>query len=219
MKANHILIGLLISTAALQACQNGNRENRDEAATTPADSTTDTTLRAKAYTADVDLEGDEKSFIVNAATGGMMEVEAGKLAEQKSTNTAIKSFAAMMVKEHTKANVDLTKIAKDKGLAVPTLLPDDKMQHIAQMKTLTGRSFDVQYMQMMIADHAKTEALFAEASKFNNPNLKAFALNTLPVIQVHHKKAIEIGKKLNITNANNGDDIGNISPDAASQKH
>jgi len=219
MKASHILIGLLISAAGLQACQNGNRNNRDEAATKPSDSISDTTSRAQAYTADVDLKGDEKSFIMDAATGGMMEVEAGKIAIEKSSNPAVKDFATQMVKDHTKANDDLGKIAKGKGLALPTVLPEDQAKHLSQMKALTGRPFDTHYIQMMLTDHAKTEALFGEASKFSNTDLKAFALNTLPIIQTHHKKATEIATKLNITNANNGDDNSNISPDASNQKH
>jgi len=219
MKAKNTLIILLIGVAGLQACQNGDRNNRDTAATIPSDSTSDTTSRAQAYTADVDLKGDEKSFIINAATGGMMEVEAAKIAIQKSSNAAVKNFASLMVKDHTKANTDLGKIAKSKGLALPASLPEDQMEHLSKMKALTGRPFDTHYIQMMLTDHAKTEALFGEAAKFSNADLKNFALNTLPIIQTHHKKAIEIGTSLNITNANNGDDNSNISPDASSQKH
>lgn len=197
---------------ALQSCNNNNRDGRDSAATSAVDSLSDTTQRAQNYTADVDINGDEKSFILPAAAGGMMEVAAGNLIVQKSLNPLVKAFAARMVKDHTKANTELEKVVKAKGLTVPATLPEEQMKHIDAMKTLTGRSLDVHYITMMIDDHAKTEDLFGKATSFKDNDLKAFALTTLPIIKEHYKLAVELGKKLNISNVNNGDDLGNVNP-------
>jgi len=212
MKTYHFFYALTI-IASLQACQSSDRKNRDDAATTAADSLGDTTQRAQTYTADVALTGDEKTFILPVVSGGMMEVEAGNLILQKSGNKAVKEFAAMMVKDHTKANHDLELIAKSKGIALPAVLPEPQMKHMEKMKELSGRSLDVHYVTMMIDDHANTEALFGQASRYTDQDLKRFILNTLPIIQMHHKKAVQLGKDLNISNANNGDDMPNIRPD------
>lgn len=219
MKNLKFLIALLITGTAFQACQNANRNNRDAAATMPADSVSDTTARAQAYTADVDFKGDEKSFILSAATTGMMEVEAGKIALQKANNKAVKSFAALVVKEHTKTNAELEKIAKAKGIAFPAAVSSEQSFQLKQMSELTGRSFDTHYIQMMINDHAETESMYGQLASTADKELKNFVLNTFPVIQTHHKMAVKIGKDINITNANNGDDNSNINPDSLSQKH
>ena len=42
-----------------------------------------------------------EGYVKAAAISDMYEIEAGKLAQQKSKNAGIKSFAAMMVKDHT----------------------------------------------------------------------------------------------------------------------
>lgn len=215
---NYKIYLVAMTLAGLQSCQNANRNNRDEAATAKRDTISDSTSRAQAYTADVDLNGDEKSFILNAATAGMMEVEAGKIAVTNTHNTKVKNFASMMVKDHTKANKDLTAVAKGKGLALPSVLPDKQMKDLATLKSLTGRSFDTQYITMMINDHADAEALFGHATGYKNEALKNFILNTLPVIQQHHKMIVKLGKEFNISNVNNGDDIGNVNPAIPKQK-
>lgn len=200
-----ILIGL-------QSCGNADRNGRDQAATGITDSLSDTTQRAKAVTADVDLNGDEKVFTLSAANGGMMEVEAANLALKKSKNKTVKDFAARMLKDHGMANDELKQIAVSKGLDLPTTLPEELAAHLKQMNTLEDRAFDVQYMRMMMDDHKRTVQLFTDGSRLADAQLKNFAAKTLPIIQEHHKMAVEIGKKLNVTNANNGDDVLGLSP-------
>ena len=46
----------------------------------------------------------DKNFVVNAAIGGMTEVELGKLAASKGTSPMVKDFGSKMVDDHTKAN-------------------------------------------------------------------------------------------------------------------
>ena len=90
----------------------------------------------------------------------MMEVEAANVILLKSGNKAVKEFAALMVKDHTKANKDLATVAQGKGIAIPTALPEEMANHIKKMQELSGRSLDVHYITMMVNDHANTVALF-----------------------------------------------------------
>lgn len=209
---NYALLGLTVLT--LYSCGNAERGDRDDAATVIADSLNDTTLRAQAATADVDMNGDEKLFVLNAASGGLMEVEAATVAMSKTKNAQIKVFAERMLKDHTKANKDLEMIAEEKGLNIPIGLSGDKAEHLTMLKNLADREFDVQYMKMMIDDHQKTVDLFTQGALLPTGALKTFAANTLPVLKEHHKLALKIGKALNITNANNGDDLQGVSPAA-----
>lgn len=195
----------------LQSCGNADRNGKDEAATQMTDSLSDTAKSAQVRTADAN-RGDGKVFALSAAAGGMMEVEAANLALKKSKNKTVKDFAARMLKDHGMANKELEKIALGKGLDLPQTLPGDLAAYLKEMNTLAERAFDVQYMRMMIDDHQKTVSLFTDGIRLTDPEFKAFAIKTLPVIREHHKMAVEIGKSLNITNANSGDDVLGVSP-------
>ena len=203
---------LMIVPVTIFSCGNPDRNDRDDGAETVIDSIRDTTARANAITADVDLNGDEKTFILAAATGGMMEVEAATIAIQLSENAAVRRFAEMMLKDHKKANAELEAIASDKGMKLPSMLPDDKEAHLANLKTLNGKQFEEQYMTMMIGDHAKTIKLFSEGAQLKDNALKMFAGRTLAVVTAHYNEAVKIGKTLNLKHSGTGDDLLGESP-------
>lgn len=203
---------------AIQACGNADRNGRDEAAGSIADSLSDTTQRAQAITADENLNGDGRAFALSAATGGLMEVEAANLAIKKSKDKAVKDFATRMLKDHTLANQELSGIAEAKGIQPAKTLPEESAAHLTMLGTLADREFDVQYLRMMIADHQKTVQLFTDGSRLADSTLKAFAVKTLPIIQQHYDAAVKLGKVLNIGNANNGDDVLGLSPARGTRK-
>src|SRR4028118_2065605 len=47
------------------------------------------------------LQENDTKFMMKAASGGMMEVELGQMAQQKAKNQKVKEFGAMMVRDHT----------------------------------------------------------------------------------------------------------------------
>src|SRR4051812_13961336 len=61
------------------------------------------------------LSSKDYKFAVEAAQGGMSEVQMGELAKQKATNPQVKSFADKMVTDHNKANDELKQIISHKG--------------------------------------------------------------------------------------------------------
>jgi putative membrane protein len=128
-------------------------------------------------------------FVKKAALGGMTEVELGKLAQSKSKDSNVKAFADRMVRDHSKANAELTGIAKGKGVEVPMSLD---AEHQAMVKDLSGKSgteFDTAYSKHMVMDHAKTIALFEGATQNSDADLAAFARKTLPTLKEHKQMA------------------------------
>jgi len=126
------------------------------------------------------------TFAVKAASGGMMEVELGTLAQQNAQNPRVKAFGAMMVKDHSKANKELMTIATSKTISIPGKVSEEHQNHIDEMKKLKGADFDKHYMDMMVNDHKEDIDLFETASKnIEDQDLKAFALKTLPILNMH----------------------------------
>src|SRR5688572_20555565 len=52
----------------------------------------------------VPLYTSDAEFVAMTASGGMLEVELGKIAAQKASNAEVKKFGQHMVTDHSKAN-------------------------------------------------------------------------------------------------------------------
>lgn len=143
-------------------------------------------LLALAASSVASAASSDRSFYMKAAAGGMAEVETGKLAQQKGSSEAVKSFGAKMVEDHTTANQKLMAIAANKKIKLPTAMD---AKHKAMQKKLSAKSgadFDSAYIQGQIADHKATIALFErEIASGKDAEAKAFASETLPVVQSH----------------------------------
>jgi putative membrane protein len=144
------------------------------------DNNTNTTVNA------APLSKEDSSFVMEAAIGGLMEVQAGQLAEQNAQNQRVKDFGNMMVTDHSKANDELKSYASGHGITLPTELPADKQKHIDAMKNMKGAAFDKHYIAMMVEDHKEDVGKFKKQStSANDAQLKTWAGNTLPVLQKH----------------------------------
>lgn len=138
---------------------------------------------------------DNDDFVEDASAKGVAEVEAGKLAQEKGSAADVKSFADMMVKDHTMANQKLKAIADSKKLEVSTnaQLMDKAKSMILELRT--AKSFDQAYANNQVKAHEATIKLFEdEASNGKDPELKAFAAETLPKLKTHLMHAQALAK-------------------------
>ena len=174
MKKGSLILMMFVSAWTFQSCG-------DSA------STTDSTEQAKDQNEEnKTVAEDDSKFVVTAASGGMMEVEAGQMAQQKGVSQRVKNFGAMMVRDHTQANNELKALAATKNIAVPTGLSEQHQKHINELREKSGKEFDAAYMSMMVDDHKEDVSLFESTSnKGNDADLKAFAAKTLPILRTH----------------------------------
>jgi putative membrane protein len=132
------------------------------------------------------LSKEDSTFVMEAAAGGMEEVEMGNLAQQQASNQRVKDFGAMMVRDHSKANDELKSLASSRGITLPSTLPASKQKDLDNMKKMTGKSFDQHYVSMMVTDHQKDVAKFKKQSTSGKDDqLKTWAGQTLPTLQTH----------------------------------
>jgi putative membrane protein len=144
------------------------------------------TARAASSGAKQAVPSQDQHFVHEAAAGGQMEVELGKLAQQKASSDRVKQFGQRMVQDHSQANDKLQTVAKELPVTLPTSLPPQKQQTVDQLSKLNGSRFDQQYMRTMVKDHTEDVAAFQkEAKSGRNAQVKEFASNTLPTLQEH----------------------------------
>jgi putative membrane protein len=128
----------------------------------------------------------DASFYKKAAEGGIAEVDAGNLAQQKANKQALKDFGAMMVKDHSAVNEKLQALAASKNISLPTSASVGDMATKAKLDVLTGDTFDRSYIKSQIKDHRGAIALFKkESSSGQDPDAKAFAIAALPTLRMH----------------------------------
>ena len=134
---------------------------------------------------------------MKAADGGLAEVQAGKLGEEKATHNQVKKFAALMVKDHTAANDEIKALATKLNISIPQAPSEENMKKAAEMGEKKAKEFDKDFMDMMVSDHKKTIDLFQDASDDDiDPDVKSFINNTLPKLQGHLAMADSIHKTL-----------------------
>jgi putative membrane protein len=144
----------------------------------------------------------DTAFAKEAAVGGMAEVDLGKLAQQNAASPDVKQFAERMVTDHGKANAELKEWASQNNVTLPTKL-DAKHQALRErLSKLNGDAFDKAYMKAMLSDHKEDVAKFRkESSSASNPELKAWAGQTLPTLEDHLKLAQDTASKVGVSDA------------------
>ncbi|MEO5721705.1 MAG: DUF4142 domain-containing protein [Chthoniobacterales bacterium] len=123
------------------------------------------------------LDGQDSAFIMEAAKGGMMEVEMSKMAAKMAKSPEVQKLAKMMVAEHSQANSELMGLAKAKGVKLPAP---------AKMAKMSTDNFDSVYLTDMMKDHQKTIALFEKQAKNGkDADTKNWANKMLPALKKH----------------------------------
>lgn len=139
------------------------------------------------------LSPQDTQFAEKAAQGGMLEVRLGELATQQGKNEEVVDFGQMMVEDHSEANQKLEDIARQKAIQLPQELSEEGQQHYEELQQLSGAEFDRQYIDLMVEDHKKDiETFQTQADAGLDPELVAFAEETLPVLERHLERAEEI---------------------------
>lgn len=188
MKKIFFVAAVCIGGLGFQACNNSGSDDAVASANESNEVKQDSaekTAPADAAAAGVISEADSK-FAVDAASGGMTEVQLGKLAQQKAASQKVKDFAAMMVRDHTKANDELKALAMSKNITLPPAPGEDQMDHIKDLTEKSGKEFDKDYIDMMVKDHENTVDMFEKCSKdAKDADLQAFASKTLPTLKEH----------------------------------
>jgi putative membrane protein len=173
----------MICLAALAACNHSGKDS-----TAKADSANNSLDSGQKVTpnSNREISGDDAKFAVEAANGGMAEVELGTLAQQKATNPDVKNFGAMMVTDHSKANAEMKQLAASKNITLPDSINNDEKKIKMDLMGKSGADFDKAYVKAMVDDHKEDIKAFEEAAKkVKYPEMQAFITKTLPVLKMH----------------------------------
>src|SRR5262249_45167513 len=114
----------------------------------------------------------------------------GKLAIKKGGSQEVKAFGQRMIDDHSKVGDELKAIAGRKSIPWPAG-PDAKAQSLYdKLSTLNGEAFDREYVSAMISGHkAVVMELQTESKSGKDPEVKEWAVKTLPAVESHLNQA------------------------------
>lgn len=144
---------------------------------------------------DAKQESDAK-FLVNAAEMHLEEIRLGQLAQLKGTMTDTKDLGKMMEDAHRKLQNDLTALAKQKLISIPTTLTDNVQDAYKKLNDKSGNDFDKEYCKMTVDAHKDAISKFEKASNdIHDADIRAWVAATLPGLRTHLDHAIICQKK------------------------
>ena len=95
-------------------------------------------MKDKAKAAAKSAANPDEKFVMDAAQGGMLEVQLGTLATQKAASDDVKQFGQRMVDDHSKANTELTTLAGQKNITLSTALDAKNQAMVDKLSKLSG---------------------------------------------------------------------------------
>ncbi|HEY4281983.1 MAG TPA: DUF4142 domain-containing protein [Chthoniobacterales bacterium] len=134
-----------------------------------------------------------------AVTADSVDIDAGKLAAEKSSNPKVKQFAQMMVTDHTSVNKKATALVTKLKVTpeesdTSRSLKSDGDKNLEKLRGLSGAEFDKAYVDNEVAYH---EAVIKAITETLIPNTKNAELKKLlesagPIFNSHLKHAKEL---------------------------
>jgi putative membrane protein len=145
------------------------------------------------------ITSTERQFIMDAARGGMVEVQLGNLAAQKASSNDVKQFGEQLATSHSQLGQKLQQLASNLNVTLPQDLDTEQRNLVSKLEKLSGKAFDREFMKAMVSDHTKDISEFERAaSQATNPEIKQFVSEALPTLREHLKTARELASKLGV---------------------
>lgn len=133
-------------------------------------------------------------------TANQVDIDAGKLAQQKGSSDDVKAFAQTMVRDHTGVNQAAADLVHKLNVtpepnATSASLKQGGDENLAKLRALNGKAFDKAYVDHEVAYHqavldAMDKTLIPDAK---NAELKALLVKVRPAFVAHlsHAKALD----------------------------
>src|SRR3954471_4708193 len=162
------------------------------------------TLLALAFTAlAVTARADHNDHKVSDAqiaaivvAANQVDIDAGKFAANKTSSAEVKSFAQMMVTDHTSVNKSATELVTKLKVSpeendTSRALKDGGAKNIAELRKLKGKAFDKAYVDHEVAYHEQViQALDTVlVPNAQNAELKALLVKVRPAFIAHLEHA------------------------------
>jgi putative membrane protein len=181
-----LVIGLLaFGFMFITACEPGTGEK-------------DPVERAEERTEETSVVQDKAAEVLTeTASMNMMNMELSRIAEERAVTEEAKQFAKELSQEHAEVKEELEALAQRKQITLPSEMSDDHKSAIENVTENQGIEFDKQFVDEVKDAHKdKIDEYENLARESEDPEVREFAINTLPTLRMQLEKAERIENQL-----------------------
>ncbi len=132
----------------------------------------------------------DTTFMTANEQTNLAEITLGNLALTRSSSSAVRGLAQKTVSDHKVAQAKLKGVATKLNVTLPSAPNATQRAQAAQLKGLSGASFDQLYLRNQVAGHKLSiTGTNKEISSGSSMTVVGYAKGYLPVAQMHLKMA------------------------------
>ena len=186
MKRQIVTALVMIAAMVIASC---NR-NEDEVPIATATTIDATPTSATIATATIVLNDPDRQFMMDAYAALLGTIAFARTADAQASNVAVKAYAHLVAMDLETLGNELSAMARDKNVTLPSEAEAAIITANEQMKRMSGRQFDQQFLQNMagILD-TLINLLDAESKIVADADLKAWTNKTLPTLRKYIAEA------------------------------
>lgn len=130
------------------------------------------------------------TYVMKAGAGDQYEIQSSRLVLISTKNAKLRSFATMMVADHTKSTADVKAAAMRAGLhPAPPKLDAMGTKNVAALRAANETARDRLYVEQQKAAHQRALTLHQSYAQSGTvAPLKAVAGSVAPVVQAHNSE-------------------------------
>ncbi|MDG4832251.1 DUF4142 domain-containing protein [Solwaraspora sp. WMMD1047] len=141
----------------------------------------------------------DTQFLQGIHRANLVEISAGKMAQQKGANQQVKELGEMLVTDHTKLDETVKSTASSVGVTLPDKPTNDQQAVLNHLKGLNGSAFDNQWVSVELVAHMRAiELAETEVAQGSDPAVVQVAQNALPVLQEHYQELVNLAETLGV---------------------
>lgn len=149
------------------------------------------------------LSSADRKWLKEAKQGELKEIALGKLVSTRAAHPSVRAFARRMLQDHTKADAQLSKLARAKGVTLPRGMGAKNQETYNHLAHLPSARLDHDYIANMVVDHVGDVSTFRkEAVHGSDRDVKVWATKTIPVLRQHLTLAKSTAHQIGATQIN-----------------
>jgi putative membrane protein len=138
--------------------------------------------------------------MTRAQLRALEQLELGRIAATRSSNSGVRAFAQMMVEDRSKTTQALRQLAESQGIDLPATPDTVGKAVIERVSRLSSPELDRVYVERTLRNQDADVADFqAQTSMGQEVELQAWVWNTVPLLEDEQEQIRALASELGIT--------------------